>query len=120
MNKNNLRWGEIIMDEGIVYSVGLWTVKTGKEEAFLKTWTDFANWTLNNQKGSLSVVMLQDLEQKNQFISFGPWKNLESLQAWRQRPEFKVAFLKLKELCDEIKPNTMKSVINISSEFIQK
>lgn len=108
------------MDEEIVYSVGFWTVKTGKEEAFLKTWTDFANWTLHNQKGSLNVVMLQDLDQKNRFISFGPWENLESIQAWRQRPEFKAAFLKFKELCDEIKPNTMKSVINISSEFIQK
>ncbi|RPJ79631.1 MAG: antibiotic biosynthesis monooxygenase [Alphaproteobacteria bacterium] len=120
MNKNNLRWGEIIMAEGIVYSVGFWTVKTGKEEAFLKTWTDFANWTLHNQTGSLNVVMLQDSEQKNRFISFGPWENLDSLQAWRQRPEFKAAFLKFKKLCDEIKLNTMKSVINISSEFIQK
>lgn len=115
MNKNNLRWGEIIVDAEIVYSVGFWTVKAGKEKAFLKTWTDFANWTLNNQKGSLNVVMLQDSEQKNRFISFGPWENLESLQAWRQGPEFKAAFLKFKELCDEIKPNTMKSVINISS-----
>ncbi len=108
------------MDEEIVYSVGFWTVKTGKEEAFLKDWTDFANWTLHNQKGSRNVVMLQDPEQKNRFISFGPWENLESLQAWRQRPEFKSAFLKFKELCDEIKPNTMKSVISISSELIQK
>lgn len=108
------------MGEEVVYSVGIWTVKTGKEEAFLKTWTDFANWTLQNQKGSRNVVMLQDSEQKNRFISFGPWDNLENLQAWRQQPEFKSAFLKFKELCDEIKPNTMKSVINISSEFIQK
>lgn len=108
------------MAEGTIYSVGFWTVKAGKEEAFLKTWTDFANWTLNNQKGSLNVVMLQDSEQKNRFISFGPWENLESIQEWRQRPEFKAAFLKLKDLCDEIKPNTMKSVIKISSEFIQK
>lgn len=108
------------MDEEVIYSVGFWTVKAGKEETFLKAWKDFANWTLHNQKGSRNVIMLQDSEHQNRFISFGPWDNPESLQIWRQQPEFKAAFLKFKELCDEIKPNTMKSVINISSEFIKK
>jgi heme-degrading monooxygenase HmoA len=101
------------MGEEIVYSVGIWSVKPGKEEEFLKSWKDFANWTMANQKGSRNVVMLQDSEQKNRFISVGPWDNLENMQAWRQSPEFKAAFMKFKELCDEIKPHTMKSVISI-------
>ncbi|HIH73986.1 MAG TPA: antibiotic biosynthesis monooxygenase [Methanosarcina sp.] len=108
------------MDEESIYSAGIWSVKAGREEEFLKTWTDFANWTIKNQKGSRSVIMLQNLEQKNLFMSFGPWDNLESLQEWRQRPEFQTAFTKLKELCDEIKPNTMRSVANISPETIEK
>jgi heme-degrading monooxygenase HmoA len=112
--------GGIIMDEESVYSAGIWSVKTGKEEEFLKTWTGFAKWTIKNQQGSRSVIMLQNTEQKNLFISVGPWDNLESLQEWRQRPEFQAAFTKLRELCDEIKPNTMKKVASISSDVVEK
>jgi heme-degrading monooxygenase HmoA len=108
------------MDEGVMYSVGIWSVKTGKEEVFLKTWEDFAKWTMSNQKGARGVIMLQDAEQKNRLIAFGSWDDLESMQAWRGTPEFKAAFVRFKELCDEIKPSTMKSVINISSEALNE
>lgn len=101
------------MDEEVVYSVGVWTVKTGKEEIFLKAWMDFANWTKSNQKGSRNVITIQDMEQKNKFMPISPWDNLESTQAWRQTPEFRAAFIKFKELCDEIGPKTMKTVVNI-------
>jgi quinol monooxygenase YgiN len=62
----------------------------------------------------MSVFLLQDLEQKNLFTSFGSWKTPACVQAWRQQPEFKAALMKLKEVCDEIKLTTMKSVFNIS------
>ncbi|WP_167848738.1 antibiotic biosynthesis monooxygenase family protein [Methanolobus halotolerans] len=108
------------MDEEAIYSVGVWSVKTGKEETFLRTWMDFANWTMQSQKGACNVIMLQDLEQKNRFISLGPWDNLESLQAWRETLEFKTAFVKFKDLCNEIEPHTMKKVITIPSPLVQK
>jgi hypothetical protein len=56
---------------------------------------------------------LQDLEQKNLFMSFGPWKTSACVQAWREQPEFKAALVKLKEVCDDIKLSMMKSVFNI-------
>lgn len=98
------------------YAVEIWSVKQGKEEEFLKIWTDLANWTKANEMCSISVILLQDLEQKNLFMSFGPWKTLACVQAWRQQPEFKAAFMKLKEVCDEIKTSTMKSVYNIPQD----
>lgn len=101
------------MAEEEIYSVGIWSVKQGKEEAFLKIWTDLANWTMANKMGGISVVMLKDVEQNNLFISYGPWTSLESVQKWRQQSEFKAAFVKLKEVCNEIKPKTMRRVISI-------
>lgn len=98
------------------YAVEIWSVKQGKEEEFLKIWTDLANWTKANEMCSISVILLQDLEQKNLFMSFGPWKTSACVQAWRQQPEFKAAFMKLKEVCDEIKTSTMKSVYNIPQD----
>jgi len=101
------------LNEEVVYSVGVWKVKAGKEEIFLKAWIDFANWTKSNQKGSRNVIMLQDLEQKNKFMSIWPWDNLENMQAWRQTPEFRATLIELKKLCDKIEPKTMKTVVNI-------
>lgn len=100
-------------DKGVIYATEIWSVKQGKEEEFIKIWTDLANWTKANEMCSISVVLLQDLEQKNLFMSFGPWRTPECVKAWRQQPEFKAALAKLKEVCDEIKPSTMKSVFNI-------
>jgi heme-degrading monooxygenase HmoA len=60
---------------------------------------------------SISVVLLQDLEQNNLFMSLGPWKTSECVQAWRQKSELRAAFVKLKEVYDEIETNTMKSVL---------
>ncbi|WP_292380014.1 antibiotic biosynthesis monooxygenase family protein [Methanosarcina sp. UBA289] len=98
------------------YAVEIWSVKQGKEEEFLKIWTNLANWTKANEMCSISVILLQDLEQKNLFMSFGPWKTSACVQAWRQQPEFKAAFMKLKEVCDEIKTSTMESVYNIPQD----
>ncbi|RXA19567.1 antibiotic biosynthesis monooxygenase [Methanosarcina sp. MSH10X1] len=100
-------------DKEIIYAAEIWSVKQGKEEEFLNIWTDLASWTKANEMCSTGVVLLQDLEQRNRFISFGPWKTSACVQAWRQQPEFKAAFVKLKELCDEVKLSTMKSVFNI-------
>ncbi|AYK14554.1 MAG: antibiotic biosynthesis monooxygenase family protein [Methanosarcina flavescens] len=100
-------------DKEIIYAAEIWSVKQGKEEEFLKIWTDLANWTKANEMCNTGAVLLQDLEQKNRFISFGPWKTPACVQAWRQQPEFKAAFVKLKELCDEIKLSTMKNVFSI-------
>lgn len=99
-----------------IYAVEIWSVKQGKEEEFLQIWTNLANWTKANEMCSISVILLQDLEQKNLFMSFGPWKTSACVQAWRQQPEFKAAFMKLKEVCDEIKTSTMKSVYNIPQD----
>ncbi len=104
------------MDGEFTYAVEIWSVKQGKEEEFLKIWTNLANWTKANEMCSISVILLQDLEQKNLFMSFGPWKTSACVQAWRQQPEFKAAFMKLKEVCDEIKTSTMKSVYNIPQD----
>lgn len=100
-------------DKEVIYAADSWSVKQGKEQEFLKIWVDLANWTKANEKCNISIVLLQDSKQKNLFWSFGPWKTSECVQAWRQQPEFKAALEKLKEVCDEIKLSTMKSVFNI-------
>jgi heme-degrading monooxygenase HmoA len=105
-----------MVHEGQIFTVGLWTVKSGREEIFVKKWQEFARWSLDTMKGGQWAYMLQDLEQKNRFISFGPWNSLKTIDAWRQTPEFKSYIAEFKELCEEVKPGTMKEVVHLERE----
>ncbi len=100
--------------EGKIYSAGIWTVKPGMEEAFLRRWKEFAVWTDEHQEGVVGVVMVQDAEKPNVFISFGPWADLENIRQWRQTPAFAAAFRDFKDLCEKIEPHTMKGVFSLT------
>ena len=102
-----------LADEPTLFAVGLWTVKPGKEEVFRAAWEEFARWTMENIPGTGEVWMLQGVDQKNRFISFGSWQSKEAMVAWRQHPRFREAFLRFKELCDEITPGTMRAVVHL-------
>ncbi|MGA2934334.1 MAG: antibiotic biosynthesis monooxygenase family protein [Methanomicrobiales archaeon] len=93
-------------DHDPIYTVGLWTVRPGNEDEFIRAWKDFATGTASYAKGPIYGRLLQDLENPGRFVSFGPWEDIEGVQAWRQQPEFKKAFGRFMELCDEISPGT--------------
>jgi hypothetical protein len=63
---------------GTVYTLGIWTVKPGKEAAFIKSWDDFAVWTSMNQQGVQNAVLVQDAENPQKFLSFWPWQDKEA------------------------------------------
>ncbi len=92
------------------YTLGHWTVKPGSEKAFIEEWTAFARWTAKAQPGAGKGVLLQDAKEPQKFISFGPWKNMESIAAWRETPEFKAFAAKVPGLCEEFQPGTLKEV----------
>ncbi len=102
-----------MIQEGTHFTIAHWTVKPGNEDIFLEKWQKFAHWTLNNLRGARWVYMVQDQEQKNKFISFGPWDSHESIDQWRHSSRFKSAFAEFMELCDEIQPGTMREVIHV-------
>ena len=96
------------------FSVGIWLVKSGRENDFITAWGDFAKRTFNNKSlGAGEVYLLQDLQQPRRFISSGPWDNIQKIEAWRQLPEFKEFFARAREMCDEITPLTMKPIIHL-------
>ena len=98
---------------GTLYSAGIWTVKPGNEAAFIKTWDSLARWTFTTMKGVQPAVLVQDAENSQKFISFGPWKDMDTLTQWRNTPEFRQAFAKFREFCSEIQPHTMRCVASV-------
>ena len=103
----------IMAKTGTVYTLGIWTVKSGNEGVFIKTWDDFARWTSKNQKGAQTAILVQDEDNPRKFISFGPWQDRDAAMQWRNTPEFKQAFGKFRELCSEIQPHTMQCVASV-------
>jgi heme-degrading monooxygenase HmoA len=97
-----------------LYSLGIWTAKLGNEDALISAWQQFAQWTLEHQPGAGEARMVQDLEHPNRFITFGPWEDAQSLQAWRQTSEFIGFVRRARELCEEIQPNTLKTVAHVT------
>jgi len=92
---------------GQPYSYARWDVKEGKEEDFVAAWDEFAHWTKLNIPGAEQGILMQDLGRPNVFISIGPWKDMDSVSAWRSKEEFKRFFATVRELCDDITTGTM-------------
>ncbi len=95
------------------YTLGLWTVKAGKEQEFVEEWNRFAGWTSRHVVGSGSATLLQDPKNEREFISFGPWDNEQAIDSWRAAPEFQEFLTKARSLCDMVQPRTMRLVSSL-------
>ena len=101
------------------YSTGNWTVKAGSEAEFVKQWDAFTKWSAENADGADSFVLIQSTENPRQFLSFGSWRDMPSMQAWRNRPEFAELFGKCRALCDEMSgDNYTLRAINTSAAVV--
>ncbi|HEY3371451.1 MAG TPA: antibiotic biosynthesis monooxygenase [Prolixibacteraceae bacterium] len=92
------------------YTLGIWTVKPGMETEFINEWTLFANWTSEHFTGAGHAYLLRDEKFPDRFISFGPWDQISTIQQWRDSNEFKSFGTRVKSLCVDFQPNTMKVV----------
>ena len=100
-------------EDARVYTAGIWTVKPGREEEFKNAWVEFAKWSFKNAPGGISVELLRSTDDPKVFITVGPWKDAQSVAAWRAMPEFRRFFGIAKELCVDIKPMSLKSVFSM-------
>ncbi len=95
------------------YTMGQWAVKPGREKEFIATWKEFADWTRRSRYGMIEASLLQDTEDPHLFRSYGNWEDADSINEWRQTPEWKKYYSKLKGLCQDIQIRTLKSVAHV-------
>lgn len=89
-----------------IYTLGIWTVKQGREDEFILAWRDLATKTKSDFPG-LSATLLRDRDVPNRFISSGPWKSLEQIEAWRASRTFIDGVGKIREVLDSFEAHTM-------------
>ncbi len=95
-----------------LYTLGIWTVKPGREEEFIQAWRDLATRTRSEFPGS-SARLLRDRDNPHRFISSGPWQSLEQIQTWRASTTFKDGVGKIRELLDSFEAHTMDETLVI-------
>jgi heme-degrading monooxygenase HmoA len=95
-----------------IYTLGIWTVKRGREEEFIQSWRDLATKTQSDFPGA-SATLLRDRDNPHRFISSGPWQSLEQIEAWRASTTFKDGVGRIRELLDSFEPHTMDEAVVI-------
>jgi heme-degrading monooxygenase HmoA len=98
---------------GQPFTFAIWIVKSGKEQAFISAWEGFARWTKANLPGTEEAYLLRDVDKPGRFITIGPWKDVESILAWRSRSEFKEFFRSMREIVDEVNPQTLSLMVKV-------
>lgn len=95
-----------------VYTLGIWTVRPGHEEDFVRAWTDMADRTASDFPGS-SATLLRDRDRPNRFISYGPWESTDQIDRWRRSDTFVDGVGRIRPLLDEFAPATMDVVTTV-------
>jgi heme-degrading monooxygenase HmoA len=96
-----------------VFTLGIWTVKEGREDEFVRAWRDLAERTKEDFPDE-TATLLCDREQRNRFVSFGPWESLDQIEQWRDSTTFKEGVGRIREFLDEFAPSTLDVAAEIS------
>ena len=69
-----------------VYTLGVWRVKAGNEDAFITAWNDLGAIFLRlpQPPPSGKAALIQSLSEPTLFYSFGPWNSLADIQVMRE------------------------------------
>jgi heme-degrading monooxygenase HmoA len=92
-----------------VFTLGIWTVKIGREEDLVRAWQELADRTKDDFPDE-AATLLRDQDQPNRFISFGPWESLAQIEQWRASETFQQGVGKIRALLEDFTPHTMDVV----------
>jgi quinol monooxygenase YgiN len=93
-----------------LYTHGVWTTKSGRDEEFVAAWSEFAEWTNREISATAVGKLLRDLNAPNRFISFGTWDSLELIEEWRAHDGWKERVATVRDLLEGFEPSTLEQV----------
>lgn len=99
--------------DGEIYTLGAWHVKTGQEDAFVRTWRELGAYFLSLPQPPGQGRLVQSLDDSQQFFSFGPWPSLEAVQAMRADPRTPEMIGRLSAHCTEARPGGFRLVATV-------
>ena len=94
------------------YTSGVWIVKDGEEEDFVREWTEFVRWA-SGFAGSGAFRLVRDLDNPTTYLSFAPWESFDAQRAWKEQPEFRERIMRVRRHCDDFQPSTHELVTRV-------
>lgn len=98
---------------GRPYTSGVWTVIPGREAEFVTGWRALAQWAGEEFPDAGRPILLQDMEKPNRFVSFGSWRDVDQITAFRDHPKFAGHVAAIRELLENFEPRTLEAVIDL-------
>ena len=95
-----------------VYTLGIWLVKPGHEDDFVKAWKHMADQTHKDYPGGRGLLM-RDRDVPNRFISTGPWASLEQIEHWRASAAFTEGLASVRDIIEHFEPHTLDEAATI-------
>jgi heme-degrading monooxygenase HmoA len=96
-----------------VYTVGVWTVKKGREDEFLRAWEALGRWTVEEGYATHGTLV-RDRSDARRFISFGPWPTAEHVERWRASAGFKQHVDVILQTVESFEPGVYDAVLSVS------
>jgi hypothetical protein len=103
---------ETVMQD-VVYTLGVWKVKAGHEAEFVAAWKELGGVFAALERPPGPGTLVQSLSDPALFYSFGPWRQLEDVQAMRSDPRAQAAIQRLISLCTVATPGTFRVVAEV-------
>ena len=91
-----------------VYTLGVWRVKSGKEDEFVAAWQGLGRYFRSLPHPPGVGTLLQSVDDPQQFYSFGPWRTLDDIREMRNLPETAREIGKLIDLCEAGQPGAFR------------
>lgn len=95
-----------------VYTLGVWRVRGGREDDFVRAWDELAQWTVESGFESHGVLV-RDREDPLRYVSFGPWPSAEVAARWRESDGFRERLAKIEEYVDGFEPQLLDVVMRV-------
>jgi heme-degrading monooxygenase HmoA len=93
-----------------VWTHGVWRVKPGREEEFVDLWRQMAREGMATLETVEPPTLLRDHDEPTEFVSFGPWPNLEEVDRFRSSDAFRNGQARLRDLLESFTTRTLDEI----------
>ncbi len=97
-----------------MYTSGVWNVKEGREDEFVRRWEEGAQSAVLAHAG-VKLMLFRDADNPRRFVSLAEgWRNREQIDAMRSTPEFQDSMASMWRLLDSGEISTLELAVEVS------
>jgi quinol monooxygenase YgiN len=97
-----------------VYTSGVWNVKEGREDEFVRRWEESAQAAVLGYPG-VKLMLFRDADDPHRYVSLAEgWRNREQIDGMRATPEFQDSMASIWRLLDSGEVAVLELAVEVS------